>query len=191
MTPSSGPSAIEAVARHQLGPRRGLAAQVGGVVGCGEGGVVARIPEARIDAVEDAHVVVAPGAQGIVETSAELGRQRFAGVGGAHGVDDVGAARCPRAADPRHRRAPTPSGRSSCQRAESRRPAVIGQVVAGQHRSDRGQQRHRQRSDDATTASAGPACQSWPWMMSTGRASTRMASSAARPSSVKRAALSG
>ena len=52
-------------------------------------GVRRRVPELRIDAVDDPEVAVAQGAQRVVHAGSELGRQRLARETGRHGVDHV------------------------------------------------------------------------------------------------------
>ena len=132
----------------------------------GERAIRRRIPEVGVEAVEDPEEAVAPGPQRAVEAHPVLRRRapRAAKPGltvltssapldaGPQEVEPVGAAS---AASP----GPSPSSRH----VDRRRPAVVGEVVDGQH--DRrppiaGSVAERRRAG----AAPAPACQSWMWM---------------------------
>ena len=66
-----------------------LALQAIGVVALGNGRVGRRVPDPRVDAVEDAADMAAAAADDTVEAAAELVRRDFARVGRAHGSDVV------------------------------------------------------------------------------------------------------
>jgi len=80
---------VETDARQEVGPAGGLAGEVRGRIRRREVGVGRRVPDGRVEAVEDAEVAVALRPQRGVEAEPEIRPQRLAGVRRADGVDQV------------------------------------------------------------------------------------------------------
>ncbi len=117
--------------REQLEPVGDLAGEIAGIVGRGQSFVAGRIPDGRVDAVQDPAVAIPPRPQGVVNAPAVCGRERFQGVGGADRVDHV------RGTDAFAQQIDAVGNTDRCGQAQSPRPlardpAVEGQVVAGQ-----------------------------------------------------------
>ena len=113
--PDDGPGVgrVEPDPRQQVGPAGGLARPILARVRRGEVGIGGRVPDLRVEAVEDPEEPVALGAQRAVEAHPELGRQRLG--------RETRARRCWRARPARSR---SGAGRSRRRRARRRRRPV-------------------------------------------------------------------
>ena len=194
--PRTGPSSVgsKPIRFSRSARRGGLAAQVLGGVGRRKVAIGRRVPNLRVESIEDAEVAVALRPQRPVEPEAQRRRQRFAGIARADGVDHLGSS-MPDAQEvdadsvlPRRCRRPAPAPAGRATRAASSRDT---RGCAASAPRPRGRARGRPRTSDRGRSAAGPACQSWIWITSTGRSlSARSVSSAARLRSPNRHALS-
>ena len=126
-SPASRPIRVSRSARHAALPR-----PVGARVRRGRVRVRGRIPDRRIQAVQDPDEPVAFRAQRAIEAHPELGVRASAANPGRDGVDQLGPfdAHAQQVdPGPSSWTMPSPTRSPSCADAFSRRPAVVGQVV--------------------------------------------------------------
>ena len=149
---------VEADPAQQVGPAGRLASEVAGRVRRRQVGVGRRVPDGRVEPVEDPEVAVALRPQRRVEPEPQLRPQRLAGVARADGVHQL------RALDPRPEQVdPDRVGgdhavaRGEAQVAQrlARRPAVVGEVVDRQARSPPDRSPDRRRTSASRNSATG------------------------------------
>ena len=122
------------IARQEVGATGGLAGAVGQRVRRGLVRIRRRVPDGRVEPVEDADEPVASRPQRPVQAHPEVGRQRLRGEPRRDGVDDLRALDArEQQVDPRRVEPDDAVARPQAElgQAVARRPAVVGEVVQG------------------------------------------------------------